>query len=162
MLALSDTQDLASLLFDPEVDRECAGRILERVKAVKRHPASFVCLLTDMFTTCHCDLRPREQVLILEVVKQAMDFMDDESTSFLRPLASWLRDTEQRMLKHWDFLPGDRDRAAVETQRICGRLQAKSAASLISSTAQLQLVSCTRSVEVAQPAMGRLRIHESL
>jgi hypothetical protein len=47
-------------------------------------------------------------------------------------------------------------------QGIGHQLQAKYAASLISSTTQLRLLSCSRSAAVAQPAMGWLRMHEPL
>jgi hypothetical protein len=159
MLALSDTQDVACLRFSRVVGLECAARILEIVKAVKRQPPAFLCLLIGILTVRFV-FHTREQALILEAIKQVMPRVDEESaTTFLPPLASIFRDI-------WRVSPYNEPQlaatVAAETQRILSFLQAKHAASLISSISQLRLLSCARSAAVTQPAMGWLRIYEPL
>jgi hypothetical protein len=159
MLALSDTQDVACLRFGREISLECAARILKIVNVVKSQPTAFLCLLTGIRTS-----RPfvttKQRVLILEAIKQAMPFIDDGSApAILLPLAS---SSERVPLLLDDYDPQLEATVAAEMDRIRSLLQAKHAASLISSTAQLQLLSCARSAAVAQPAMGWLRIYEPL
>jgi hypothetical protein len=160
VLALSDIQDVACLRFDrEEVGLECAGRILEIVNVVKRQPVALLCLLTGILAIRYV-FNTRQQVLILEAIKQAIPFIDDESaTTFLLPLASSLRGIQS--------VPGDSEphieaTVTAEAQRIHSLLQAKYAASSISSIAQLRLLSCARLAAVTQPAMGWLRMHEPL
>jgi hypothetical protein len=163
MLALSDIQDAASLRFGEGVDLECARRIFEAVKAVKRQPVEFLCLLTEIINPNIGRLPTVGLVLILEVAKQAMAFMDEESvTPLLRPMASGVEHIQLAAASGgW----GDRtlpERVAGEAQQICIILKAKYASRFISSMTQLRVLSCARSVTVEQPAMGWLRMHEPL
>jgi hypothetical protein len=156
MLILSDTPDLTCLSFSG-VDLECARRILEIVKAVKTQPVEFLGLLLDV-TWEMWSSSPTDLALLLESIKQAMAFIDEESiTSFLRPMAEDL----QMLLRWADALRND-NALRGETERICHLLQAKYAASLISSSSQLRLLSCVRSGAVARPAVGWRRMHEPL
>jgi hypothetical protein len=161
MLALSDTQDLTCLTFGGGVDLECAGRILEIVKAVKTQPAEFLCLLVDIIGEVAWWASPTNPVLLLESIKQAMAFLDEEPiASFLRPIALELQKELQFTKMFWRNW--ENSDIAVEVERVCNLLQARYAANLISSTIQLRLVSCTRSVAVEQPATGWLRMHVPL
>jgi hypothetical protein len=163
MLALSDTQGLDYLMFGESVGFECARRIFEVVKAVKRRPVEFFCLLTDIINPNDRRFSETELALILGTVTQAMVFMDEESiTPLLLPMASGMQSIQLTAAsERWR----DRilhERVTGEAPRICGILQAKYAALFVSSTAQLQVLSCVRSAAVAQPAMGWLRMHEPL
>jgi hypothetical protein len=167
MLALSDIQDLACLRFGGGVGLECARHILEVVKAVKRRSVEFLCLLTDIIDPLDKGLSYANQALILEGVKRAMEFMDEEpAISFLRPMLSGVKEIQRRASVM--MLPRDQDPILVrllkgEARRICGILQAKlTLTRFISSTMQLRVLSCARSAAVAQPAMGWLRMHEPL
>jgi hypothetical protein len=160
MLALSDSQDLAYLHFSGQVDLGCAGRILKILREVKREPSAFICLLDDLTKAMEVS-SPIDLALILKPVKQAMILSHEEATTpFLCLIASRLQECRQR-LKVWE---GDWLMMAIaaETQRICDLLQSKYAANSISSTAQLHLLSCALSTTVAQPATGRIRMHEDI
>jgi hypothetical protein len=161
MLALSDAQDLTSLDLG-KVDLECARHILKIVKAVKRQPVAFLRLLTDIINISG-GFPPMDLALILESVNQAMRFPDEESTtSLLLPPASSIEWHRGWVVQVYRFSQDQLDIVFPEAQRICGLLRARYAAGLISSPAQLRLLSCARSAAVAQPAMGRLRLYESL
>jgi hypothetical protein len=158
MLALSDTQDLTSLRFGGGIDLGCAERILEIIKAVKRQPVEFLCLLLDIIGVEKWSSSSTNPAVLLESIKQAMAIPDDESISyFLRPMA-----LELQIMLQWGK-PLRRDSGILrETERISHLLQAKYARSFISSSSQLQSVSCALSGVVVQPAMGWLRMHEPL
>jgi hypothetical protein len=161
MLALSDTQDIAWLRFSRDVDLECAGRILEFTKAVKKQPIAFLYLLDGIIKAAHRRISLMDLALILEAVKQAIPFLQEESaTPFQRPLV-----TELQML-WWSVLrslyPPDSKGMAVEVYGILDLLRSIHAASIISSEMQLRLLSCVRSAAVARPAVGWLRMHEPL
>jgi hypothetical protein len=158
MLALSATQDLTCFRFGEGVNLKCAERILEMVKAVKRRPVAFLCLLIDILTMSRRSTRPMGQMFILEAVEQVMHFLDEDSTTcLLRPMASelqWHLQTSRAFHRV--------SRISVTTVTICNQLLVKYAASPISSAAQLRLLSCARSTGVAKPAMGWLTMHMPL
>jgi hypothetical protein len=161
MLAMSDMQDRACLRFVGGIGLQCAGRILETVKAVKRRPVEFLCLLTDIINASNMNFSPTELALVMEAVKQAMEGSDEEYIApFLRPMASGLQVLDPHAITYLGY--GQVEVIAAETQRIHRFLQAKYATSLISSTTQLRLLSCARSASVAQPAMGWLNMHVPL
>jgi hypothetical protein len=166
LMTLSDTQDMACLNFRGG-DPGCMGRILEIVKAVKRQPVELLCLLADIINILTRKYHVLEAGLFLEVVKQAIVPMDEESvTSLLRLMASGVKSIQQLAVGPEPYLSHTGvvtvERIAREAQQICIIIEAKYAARLISSTAQLQLLSCARSAAVPQPAMGWLRMHEPL
>jgi hypothetical protein len=139
------------------MDLECARRILEIVKAVKTQPVGFLALLLDIIWVTG-NSSPTNLALLLESIKQAMAYPDEESvTSFLRPMALELQEVLGWGEEFWT------DSGVLgETERICHLLLSKYAAGLISPSSQLRLLSCARSGVVAQPAMGWLRMHEPL
>jgi hypothetical protein len=159
MLALSDTQDLTSLGLRG-VDPVCAERILKVVKAVKRQPVTFIRLLADIINIHDKGFYSLDLAILLESVEQVIPFSDEESTSFLSPLASSMELCRSRMVH--SYIDTTNVFVSAEAQRICSLLQAKYAARLISSTTQVRLLSCARSSTVARPAIGWLRMHESL
>jgi hypothetical protein len=163
MLALSDNQDLLCLWFRQPVDLECAGRILGVVKAVKRQHAEFLCLLIDIINSLDRGVSHANLALILEAVKQAMVFMDEDPiTPLLRPMASGVERIQLAVGSPWWLDRTLSEYVTGEAHRIRGVLQDQYAARFVSSTTQLQLLSCARPAALVQPAMGWLRMHEPL
>jgi hypothetical protein len=161
MLAEVESFLLSRNAFHRDVGLECTQRISEIIKIVKRQPVAIVCLLADILKVPVGRFYVTTLATTLESVKQAMAFLDDESTtSFLLPLASSIKWRADMVA---DLSAAERYAVVfAEAQRIYSLLQAKYAASLISSTTQLRLLSCARSTLVAQPAMGWLRMHVPL
>jgi hypothetical protein len=169
ILALSDSQGLECLEFAGEVNLECAGRILEIVTAVKSQPVAFSGLFIDIANATTGDFGPTDLAVILKSIEKFTTSSDEEYPSFLLlPMVSGLQKLQQLAVgldadaPAWGKDPSVLEHGIAESQRICSLLQAKYAATLISSTAQLRLLSCTRSAAVVQPAMGWLRMHEPL
>jgi hypothetical protein len=167
MLALSDSQDLESLRFPGEVNLKCAGRILEIVTAVKSRPVALSGLLIDIANATNGGFDPTKLAVILTSFS-TISSEEEYTASLLRPMVSGLQKLQQLAVEwdandhSWSKDPSVLGHGIAESQRICSLLQAKYAASLISSTTQLRLLSCARSAAVAQPAMGWLRMHEPL
>jgi hypothetical protein len=106
MLALSDNQDLSCLQFYGLVDLECAGRILEVVKAVKRCCVEFLCLIADIINPLDKGLSHANHGLILGIVKQAMSLIDGESMApLLRPMASGVQRHQQWIVELQEKYP---------------------------------------------------------
>jgi hypothetical protein len=165
LLALSDDQDLSSLIIYERHNQRCIQSLWELCRSIKHNSQAFILLLTDIaFEQANRACSPRTVAMILDSVRQAIDLVEDESSPFLFPsLALAVKALRTAMLTGLP-VPGttkDRKVMAREADRICKHLQAKGAANIVSAYSQLRLLSCAQARLSVRPASGWLDIYVS-
>jgi hypothetical protein len=166
LLALSDDQDLSSLIIYEPHNQMCIQSLWELCRSIKQNVQAFILLLTDIaFEQANRACSPRTVAMILEQVRQAIELVNDESSPLLfTPLSLAVKALRTAMLTGLP-VPGttkDRKVMAREADRIYRHLQTKSAANMISAYSQLRLLSCARAhLSAVHPASGRLAAYIS-
>jgi hypothetical protein len=163
ILALSDDESLSDLTFEWDVNMDCAERIWELCKAVKRVTVDFLALLMDILNEQAQYSSWPAAPIVLKAVKLAVALPQEESaTTLWYPLLEDLRKLRGRMFG--DVMVNAKDRRLITTyvDTIIGLVGERYSVRGISSISHLRILSCSQASTSLHAATGWLRLYEDM